>query len=51
VAAGQPLASVEAMKMELWLHAAAAGTVRAVHAAAKDSVAAGALIVELDVVP
>src|SRR5262249_44608198 len=32
VARGQPLVSVEAMKMELWLSAAAAGTVRAVHA-------------------
>ena len=37
VAAGQPLVCVEAMKMEMWLHAAAAGTVRAVHAAAGDS--------------
>jgi biotin carboxyl carrier protein len=31
VAAGQPLVCVEAMKMEMWLHAGAAGTVRAVH--------------------
>ncbi len=49
VAAGQPLACVEAMKMELWLHAAAAGTVKAVHARAKDSIAAGALLVELEI--
>jgi hypothetical protein len=28
VAAGQPLVCVEAMKMEMWLHAGAAGTVR-----------------------
>ncbi len=51
VAAGQPLASVEAMKMEMWLHAAAAGTVRAVHVAAKDPVAAGAVLVELEITP
>jgi geranyl-CoA carboxylase alpha subunit len=48
VIAGQPLASVEAMKMEMWLHAGAAGTVRAVHVKAKDPVAAGALLVELE---
>ena len=51
VAAGQPLACVEAMKMEMWLHAAAAGTVKAVHAKPKDSIAAGALLVELEVEP
>ena len=45
---GQPLLCVEAMKMEMWLHAVAAGTVRALHAAVKDSVAAGAVLVELD---
>jgi geranyl-CoA carboxylase alpha subunit len=49
VAAGQPLACVEAMKMELWLHAAAAGTVKAVHARARDSIAAGTLLVELEI--
>jgi geranyl-CoA carboxylase alpha subunit len=48
VAAGQPLASVEAMKMEMWLNARAAGTVRAVHAKPKDPIEAGALLVELD---
>lgn len=48
VAAGEPLASVEAMKMEMWQHAAAAGTVRAVPAAPGDAVAAGSLLVELD---
>jgi geranyl-CoA carboxylase alpha subunit len=47
VAAGQPLLCVEAMKMEMWLHAGAAGTVQAVHAQAKDSVAKGAVLVEL----
>jgi len=44
---GHPIACVEAMKMEMWLPAAAAGTVVAVHAAAGDTVAAGALLVEL----
>jgi geranyl-CoA carboxylase alpha subunit len=37
------------MKMEMWLHAAAAGTVRAVHVQLKDSVASGAVLVEIDV--
>jgi geranyl-CoA carboxylase alpha subunit len=49
VAAGQPLVSVEAMKMEMWLNAAAAGTVRAVHALPKATVASGAVLVELDI--
>ena len=48
VVAGQPLVCVEAMKMEMWLHAGAAGTVRAVHARTKDAVAAGAVLVELE---
>jgi geranyl-CoA carboxylase alpha subunit len=48
VAAGQPLLCVEAMKMEMWLHAAAAGTVKAVHVNLKDSVAQGAVLVELE---
>jgi geranyl-CoA carboxylase alpha subunit len=47
VAEGQPLVCVEAMKMEMWQHAGAAGTVTAVHVAARDSVAAGSLLVEL----
>ena len=45
---GQPLACVEAMKMEMWLPAAGAGTVKAVHRALKAAVAAGDLIIELD---
>lgn len=49
VIAGQPLVCVEAMKMEMWLHAAASGVVRAVHVAVKDPVAAGAVLVELDI--
>ncbi len=48
VAAGQPLACVEAMKMEMWLNAAAPGVVRAVHVALRDIVASGALLVEID---
>jgi len=49
VAAGQALVCVEAMKMEMWLTATAAGTVKAVHATPKASVAAGAVLVELEV--
>jgi len=49
VAAGQQLVSVEAMKMEMWLTAGAAGTVRAVHASPKAGVESGAVLVELDV--
>ena len=49
VTAGQPLVCVEAMKMEMWLNAAAAGTVRAVHVRAKDPVASGAVLVELEI--
>ena len=48
VTAGQPLVCVEAMKMEMWQHAAADGVVAAVHVAVRDSVAAGALLVELE---
>jgi geranyl-CoA carboxylase alpha subunit len=51
VVAGQPLVCVEAMKMEMWLHAAAAGTVSAVHALEQASVNAGALLVELEIAP
>jgi geranyl-CoA carboxylase alpha subunit len=47
VSEGQPLVCVEAMKMEMWLQAAAAGTVVAVHAAARETVAAGAVLVEI----
>ena len=51
VAAGQPLVCVEAMKMEMWLQAGAAGTVRAVHVKARDAVASGAVLVELEITP
>ena len=49
VTRGQALVSVEAMKMELWLSAAAAGTVRAVHASPQAIVESGAVLVELDI--
>ncbi len=48
VTAGQALASVEAMKMEIWTRAEADGTVRAVHASAAATVAAGQLIIEIE---
>ena len=48
VAAGQPLVCVEAMKMEMWLNAAADGVVSAVRVALRGTVASGAVLVELD---
>jgi geranyl-CoA carboxylase alpha subunit len=45
---GQRLLCVEAMKMEMWLCAQAAGTVRAVHARVGEQVVSAALLVELD---
>jgi pyruvate carboxylase subunit B len=47
VAAGQGLVVMEAMKMENELRAAAAGTVRAVHAVPGSAVNKGAVLVEL----
>jgi pyruvate carboxylase subunit B len=47
VAAGQGLVVMEAMKMENELRAAAAGTVKAVHAVPGQAVEKGALLVEL----
>ncbi|MGM9489478.1 biotin carboxylase N-terminal domain-containing protein [Ideonella sp. YS5] len=49
VEAGQPMVCVEAMKMEMWLNAQAAGIVRAVHAREREPVAAGTLVVELEI--
>jgi geranyl-CoA carboxylase alpha subunit len=51
VHAGQALVCVEAMKMEMWLAAGAAGTVRAVHVKPKDAVASGAVLVEIEITP
>ena len=48
VAAGQPLVCVEAMKMEMWLNAAADGVVSAGRVGPRDTVASGAVLVELD---
>ncbi len=45
---GQQLVCVEAMKMEMWLCAESAGTVKAVHAKAGDQVESGAVLVDLD---
>jgi geranyl-CoA carboxylase alpha subunit len=49
VIVGQPLVCVEAMKMEMWLAAKAAGRVSAVHARLQGSVEAGAVLVELEI--
>ena len=51
VAAGQALACVEAMKMEMWLHAGASGTVNALHGTVGQSIAAGAVLIELEIDP
>jgi geranyl-CoA carboxylase alpha subunit len=48
VAAGEVLATLEAMKMEHALTAPAAGVVRAVHVRAGEQVAAGRLMIEID---
>ena len=48
LAEGQQLLSIEAMKMEMWLTAQAAGTVRAVHAKAGDQVQAKALLIDIE---
>ena len=51
VAEGQPLVCVEAMKMEMWLQAAATGRVTAVHVQPRDAVEAGTVLVELELPP
>jgi propionyl-CoA carboxylase alpha chain len=48
VEAGQPLAVIEAMKMENILRAEKAGKVKAVNAKAGDSLAVDAIILELE---
>jgi geranyl-CoA carboxylase alpha subunit len=45
---GQALLCVEAMKMEMWLSAQAAGTVAAVHTQVGEQVESGALLVEIE---
>ena len=49
VSMGQPLVCVEAMKMEMWLNAGSDGRVVAVHVKLRDSVEAGAVLVELEI--
>lgn len=51
VAVGQQMVCVEAMKMEMWLCAQAAGVVQAVHAAVGQQVESAALLVELELSP
>ncbi len=48
VAQGQQLLCVEAMKMELWLVAGAAGRVKAIHAQLGDAVAANVVLIDLE---
>ncbi len=48
VAEGQALVCVEAMKMEMWQHAAAAGRVATVQVQLREAVDAGALLIELE---
>ena len=45
---GQALVCVEAMKMEMWLNAQAAGRVTAVHVSMGEQVASGVLLIELE---
>jgi geranyl-CoA carboxylase alpha subunit len=45
---GQQLVCVEAMKMEMWLCAESAGSVKAVHAQPGEQVESAAVLVELD---
>ena len=46
---GQQLVCVEAMKMEMWLCAESAGTVKAVHVTTGDQVESGAVLVEIEI--
>ena len=48
VTPGQPLVSIEAMKMENELRSKSAGTVKAIHAVAGTAVERGAVLVELE---
>lgn len=51
VAQGQAMLSVEAMKMEMWLTAGCAGRVKVLHVQPRQTVAAGALLLELELDP
>ena len=48
VVQGQPLISIEAMKMEMWLSAQAPGVITAVHAVAGEQVQAKALLIDIE---
>ena len=48
VTEGQPLLSIEAMKMEMWLSAQAPGVVKAVHAVPGEQVQAKALLIDIE---
>jgi biotin carboxyl carrier protein len=48
---GQPIAIVEAMKMENELHSPAAGSIKAIHVQQGAAVESGQLLVELDLTP
>ena len=48
VTEGQPLLSVEAMKMEMWLNAQAPGVVKAVHVAVGEQVQSQALLLDIE---
>jgi geranyl-CoA carboxylase alpha subunit len=49
ISEGQRLVCIEAMKMEMWLNAGASGTVRAIHVQTGEQVAAGTVLIELDI--
>ena len=51
VAQDQMLICVEAMKMEMWVAAQAAGSVKAIHVKVGDQVESGALLLELESAP
>ncbi len=48
VTEGQPLLSIEAMKMEMWLSAQAAGVIKAVYAQAGEQVQAKTLLIDIE---
>ncbi len=51
VSEGQPLVCVEAMKMEMWVNAQAAGIVKSVRVSVGEQVESGALLLELELAP
>jgi len=49
VTEGQPLVCIEAMKMEMWQHAAGPGRVAVLHVQPREAVEAGTLLAELEI--